>query len=70
MRFDLLEQVMTGALATPRITLKMVADGLREVIPDAIEAERKVGILYGLAFQKREKIYDAMTGRVPLPPIQ
>jgi hypothetical protein len=67
MRFDLLEQVMTGALATPRITLAMIEDGVRKVVRDPIDAERKVGHLYGHAFKKREEVYDAIGGRVPLP---
>ena len=58
MRFDLLEQVMTDALVTPRITLEMVADGLRKVIVDPTEAERSVGHLYGHAFKKREEVFE------------
>jgi hypothetical protein len=65
MRFDMLEQVMLGARLYPRITLAMVADGLRKVIHDPIDAERKVGHMYGHAFKKREELYDAMRGRVP-----
>jgi hypothetical protein len=68
-RFDLLEQVMTSARSYQSITMAIVADGLRKVVRDPIAAERKVGRMYGHAFKKREELYDAMCGRVPLPPV-
>jgi hypothetical protein len=72
------EQLMPGTLVTSRITLAMIEDvtsritlamiedGVRKVIRDPIDAERKVGHMYGHAFKKREELYDAIGGRVPL----
>ena len=63
MRLDLLAQL----LAPPRITLEAVADGLRKVTLDPTEAERKVGVLYGQTFKKREEHYDRLGGKGKMP---
>ena len=50
-------------MAYPRPTLdnalRIAADGLRHVFRDPIEAEQKIGQLYGHVFKKKEAEYDA-----------
>jgi hypothetical protein len=63
MRPRIAQAILDIAYSTPRITLADVANGLRQVIHDPIEAERKVGALYGSVFKKKEAEYDARGGR-------
>lgn len=48
---------MRGALS-----MRDVEAALRVVITDPLEAERKVGMFYGLAFKRLEAQYDASGG--------
>jgi hypothetical protein len=69
MKFELLQQVIDkvlGAPKVPRITVRDVEDGLREVFRhDPLRAERAIGNMYGYMFKKKEAIYDAAGGRRP-----
>jgi hypothetical protein len=55
--------ILDVAYGVPTITLRDIEDGLRQVIRDPIEAERKVGRLYGNVFKRKEADYDARGGR-------
>lgn len=46
---------------TPTVTLAQVADGLRKVIRDPVEAEQKVGTLYGQVFKRKEAALNPWT---------
>lgn len=62
-RREILEQLFATVL-TPSITLRDVEDAIRSIVRDPIEAERKIGHMYGHAFRKKEAIYDASGGRL------
>jgi hypothetical protein len=62
MRPDLIAQILA-----PRIGLSHVADGLRRVIADPVDAERKIGRMYGATFKNREEHYDKTLGRGRMP---
>ncbi len=63
MRRELLEQLFAQAFNPRRVTVHDVARAVREITPDPIEAERRVGALYGHVFKRTEEAYDRALGQ-------
>lgn len=63
LRPHIAEAILDIAYPRRRLHFGDVADALRVVIKDPIEAERKVGEMYGILFKKLEALYDIRGGR-------
>lgn len=60
-RRDLLGRVL--AEGPRQVTLRDIENYLRAMVRDPVDAERKVGSLYGHVFKNKEVRYDAAGGR-------